>query len=86
MRAAADCNNIKACFPVAVIYSVVDGTTSRGFSDNFWIQSCVRELAGCKSILSLPWDLSPHLGPPQTYSLSFSSQSLVHFRAVSGRS
>ena len=45
MKAAADCNNIKACFPVAVIYSVVDGTTSRGVSDNLWIQMCVRELA-----------------------------------------
>ena len=47
MRAAADCNNIKACFPVAVIYFVVDGMTW-GVSYDFWIQMCVRELAGCK--------------------------------------
>ena len=38
MRVAADCNNTKACFPVAVIYLVGVGTTPRGFSDNFWIQ------------------------------------------------
>ena len=38
MTVAADCNNIKPCFPVAVIYFAVDGTTSRVlFSDNFWI-------------------------------------------------
>jgi hypothetical protein len=51
MTVAADCNNIKACFPVDVIYFVVDGTTSRVFSDNFWISDlCVRELAGYDEI------------------------------------
>ena len=44
MRVAADCNNVKACFPVAVIYFVVVGMTSLGFSDNFWIHMCVREM------------------------------------------
>ena len=34
MRDAADCNNIKACFPVAVIYFAVVGMTSWGFSDD----------------------------------------------------
>ena len=48
MRAAADCNKVKACFPVAVIYFIVVGTTSSGVPDDFWIQMCVRELAGCK--------------------------------------
>ena len=42
MRVAADCNNAKACFPVAVTYFVFVGTTFWGFSDNFWIQMCVR--------------------------------------------
>ena len=58
MRVAADCNNSKACFPVAVIYFVVDGMASWGFSDDFWIQMCVRELAGYESILSPPWKLA----------------------------
>ena len=53
MRVAADCNSIKVCFPVAVIYFVVDGTTSRGFSDNFWIQMRVREMAGHESFIPL---------------------------------
>ena len=44
MRAPADCNNIKACLPVAAIYFVFDGIASRGVSDDFWIQRCVREL------------------------------------------
>ena len=35
MRAAADCNKVKACFPVAVIYFIVVGTTSSGVSDEF---------------------------------------------------
>ena len=42
MRAAADCNNMKACFPVAAIYFVVVGMTSGEFSDDFWIQMCQR--------------------------------------------
>ena len=46
MRVAVDFNNIKACFPVAVIYFAVEGMTSRGFSDDFWIQMCVREMGG----------------------------------------
>jgi hypothetical protein len=54
MRDAADCNNVKACFPVAVIYCVVEGMTSRAVSDNFWIQMCVREIGGYKSIFSPP--------------------------------
>ena len=43
MRVAADCKNVKACFPVAVIYFAVVGTTSRGFSDDSWIQMCISE-------------------------------------------
>ena len=46
MRDAADSNNIKACLPVAVIYFAVVGMTSRGFSDDSWIQMCVREMGG----------------------------------------
>ena len=46
MRDAADCNNVKACFPVAVIYFAVVGMTSRGLSDDSWIQMCVREMGG----------------------------------------
>ena len=61
MRVAADCNNVKACFPVAVpvMYFVVVGTsmTSQGFFDKFWIQMRVRELAGYESILSPRWNL-----------------------------
>ena len=64
IRAAADCNNVKACFPVAVIYFVFVGMTSRRFSDDFCTQMCVSELAGCESVLSPPWDVSPYLGPP----------------------
>ena len=52
MRDAADCNNVKACFPVAVIYFAVEGMISRGFSDNSWIHMCVREMGGKESILS----------------------------------
>ena len=50
MRDAADSNNIKACLPVAVIYFAVVGMTSRGFSDDSWIQMCVREMGGYTSI------------------------------------
>ena len=46
MRDAADCNNVKACFPVAVIYFAVEGMTSRALSDDSWIQMCVRDKAG----------------------------------------
>jgi hypothetical protein len=53
MKVAADCNNVKACFPVAVIYCVVEGM-AWGVSDNFWIQMCVREIGRYKSILSPP--------------------------------
>ena len=45
MRAAADSNNIKACFPVAVMYFVVVGMSSWGFSDDFW-GSGVRQRVG----------------------------------------
>ena len=44
MRDAADCNNVNACFPVAVIYFAVEGMISWGFSDDSWIQMCVREI------------------------------------------
>ena len=44
MRVAADCNNIKACFPVAVIYFAVVGMTSWGVSGDSWIQIWVREM------------------------------------------
>ena len=44
MRDAADCNNVKACFPVAVIYFAVVGMTSREFSDDSWIQMCDQRL------------------------------------------
>ena len=46
MRVAADCNNIKACFPVAVIYFAVVGMTSVGVSDDSWIKMCVRKMVG----------------------------------------
>ena len=46
MRDAADCNNVKACFPVAVIYFDVEGMTSWALSDDSWIQMCVRNKAG----------------------------------------
>ena len=46
MRVAVDCSNIKACFPVAVIYFAVVGMTSLDFSDDFWIQMSVREMRG----------------------------------------
>jgi hypothetical protein len=62
MKLAADCNNGEACFTEALIYCAVDGMTSRGFSDDFWIQMCVREtsMAGYESVLSPPpWSLSP---------------------------
>ena len=35
MTAAADCNSVKTCFPLAVRYFVIVGTTSREFSDDF---------------------------------------------------
>ena len=44
MRDAADCNNVKACFPLAVIYFDVVGMTSRALPDDPWIQMCVREM------------------------------------------
>ena len=46
MRDAADCNNVKACFPVDVIYFDVEGMTSWALSDDSWIQKCVREMGG----------------------------------------
>ena len=52
MRDAADCNNVKACFQVAVIYFAVEGMISRGLSDDSWIQMCVREMGG-KELISL---------------------------------
>ena len=52
MRDAADRNNVEACLPVAVIYFAVVGMTSRGLSDDSWIQICVREMGEQKSILS----------------------------------
>jgi hypothetical protein len=56
MKVDADCNNVKACFPVAVIYCDVEGMTSGGFSDNFWMQMCIREMSVARyiSILSPP--------------------------------
>ena len=50
MKAAADCNTFKVCFPVAIIYCAVEGMTSRGLSDDSWIQMCVREKAGIPRI------------------------------------
>ena len=46
MKAAADCNTFKACFPEAKMYFDVEGMTSRGFSDDSWIQMYVREMKG----------------------------------------
>ena len=43
MKAAADCNTFKACFPVAMKYFAVEGMTSWGLSDDSWIQMCVRD-------------------------------------------
>ena len=43
MKAAADCNTTKACFPVAMKYCAVVGITSREISDDFWSQMCIRE-------------------------------------------
>ena len=88
MRIAADCKNVKVCFPVAAIYCAVVGMTSRVFSDDFWIQMRVREKARYESNLSPPpWNLSPHLGPeaPQRYIPSLPRQYLVHFHAVPRR-
>ena len=42
MKAAADCNTFKVCFPMSMIYCAVEGTTSRGLSDDIWIQMCQR--------------------------------------------
>ena len=67
MKAAADCNTFKACFPVAMIYFGVEGMTSREVSDDSWDQMCVRDIdkAGYEPILSPPpWSLSPYLRPP----------------------
>ena len=44
MKAAADCNTFKASFPTAMKYCAVEGTTSVRFSDDSWIQMCVREM------------------------------------------
>ena len=46
IKAAADCNTLKACFPVAKIYFDVEGMTSRALSDDSWIRMCVRERGG----------------------------------------
>jgi hypothetical protein len=35
MTSAADCNSARACFPVAVIYSDVVGTTDEEFPADF---------------------------------------------------
>ena len=86
IKDAADCSTTKACFPVAMIYCAVVGTTSRGFSVDFWIQMCVREKAGYESILSPPpWNLSPQFGPPQKYTPSLPRRLLVRYQAVPGR-
>ena len=77
MRAPADFNNNKACFPVDVMYSVV-GTAFRGLSGNFWSWMCVRGLVWRETILSPLWSLSPYLVPPLT--LPF--RSLVHLNSV----
>ena len=50
MKAAPDCNTFKACFPVAMIYCAVEGTTSRWLSEVIWIQMCVREKVRIPSI------------------------------------
>ena len=44
MKAAADCNTFKVSFPVAMIYCAVEGMISWEFSDDFWIQMCVRDM------------------------------------------
>ena len=55
MKDAADCNNVKVCFPVAVIYFAVVGMTSRGFSDDSWIKMSVGDSEeGQESILLPP--------------------------------
>ena len=46
MRVAADCDNVKACFPVAVIYFAVVGMASWRLSDVSWIQIWIRETGG----------------------------------------
>ena len=43
MKAAADCNTFKASSPGAKMYFDVEGMTSRGFSDDSWIQMYVRD-------------------------------------------
>ena len=87
MKAAADCNTFKASFPTAMKYFDVEGMTSRGHSDDIWIQMCVRDKIGYESILSPPpWKSSPYLGPPQKYTPLLARRSLVHFQAVPGRS
>ena len=86
MKAAADCNTFKVCFPVAMTYCTAEGTTSRGLSEDIWIQMCVRDKARYESILSPPpWNSSPeYLVPPQKYSPSLPRQSLHRFQAVPG--
>ena len=86
IKAAADCNTFKVCFPVAMIYCAVEGTTSRRLSDDIWIQMCVRDKARYESILSpLAYNSSPkYLVPPQKYSPSLPRRSLVHVQAVPG--
>ena len=87
IKAAADCNTFKVCFPMSMIYCAVEGTTSRGFSDDIWIPMCVRDEAGYESILSPPpWNPFPYLGPPQKYTPSLPRRLLVHFQAAPGRS
>ena len=46
MRVGADCNSVKACFLVAVIYFAVVGMASRRLSDVSGIQIWVREMGG----------------------------------------
>ena len=85
MKAAADSNTFKACFPVAMIYCAVERMTSRGFSEDIWIQNCVRDKTGYESILlPPPWNSSPYLGPraPHKYAPSLPRQLLVHFQPV----
>ena len=85
MKAAADCNTFNVCFPVAMIYCAVEGTTSR-LSDGIWIQMFVSDKAGYELILSpSPWNSSPeYLVPPQKYTPSLPRRSLLHFQAIPG--
>ena len=41
-------------------YCAAEGTTSVRFSDDSWIQMCIREMGGDESIVSQPpWNFSP---------------------------